>query len=542
MSKVQEFDAIVVGGGFSGVHQLIELRKLGLKVRLLEAGSGLGGFNSPRLTTFLPSKCSDSPNPVYQLSDPDLWKDWTFSEKFAGGEEIQEYFKYVDRKRDLSRDISYNSLVVSAAWDDAANRWTVTTESGDVYRAEWVTLCVGISARNYVPTFKGIETFKGKIQHTYNWPKDYDLKGKKVGIIGTGASGVQVIQECGPIAEHLTVFQRTPNLALPMRQANLDPKAEENKKKTMRPYEFGRMSQTLSGYLKDIEPKSALEVTPEERVLCWEDAWEKGGLLFWTSTYGDIFFNDEINDLAYDFWKQKVRERINNPEVAELLAPSKKPHPFGMKRPSLEQNYYEIFNQSNVKLVDVKKNPILEITPNGVKTSDGTEHELDVLVLATGFDMVNASITSIDVRGQDGIPIKEKWADGVRTHLGLGTAGYPNLFWVFGPQHPLAFSNAPSSIEPASDWVAKCIKYCRDNGVQSITATNEAQEAWNEQVQAVGKMGLYYKADSWYIGANIPGKKREMLQFAAGVPTYIKALNDSAQNGYSGWVLKKATA
>ncbi|KAF5379007.1 hypothetical protein D9757_009109 [Collybiopsis confluens] len=539
MSQVQEFDSIVVGGGFSGVHQLINLRKLGLKVRLLEAGSGLGGVW--HWNTY-PGARTRLPNPVYQLSDPDLWKDWTFSEKFAGREEIQAYYKYVDQKRDLSRDVSYNSNVVSADWDDAANRWTVKTEAGDVYRSQWVVLCVGISAKRYVPPFQGIESFKGKIHHTFNWPKEYDLEGKKVGIIGTGASGVQVIQECAPVAESLTVFQRTPNLALPMRQVKLDPKDEEKKKKTLRQYEFSRMFQTSSGYLKEVEPKLAHEVTAEERRLVWEDSWDKGGLLFWTSTYADILFNDATNDLAYDFWKEKVRERIIDPEVAEILAPTTKPHPFGLKRPSLEQNYFEVFNQPNVKLIDINKNSISEFTSDGIKTSDGTEHKFDVIVVATGFDMITGSVNAIDIRGQDDILLKDKWVNGVRTHLGLGSAGYPNLFWVFGPQHVLGLSNAPSSIEPASNWVVDCIKYCRENGVQSITATNEAQEAWNEQVQTYGNMALFHKADSWYIGANIPGKKREMLQYAGGIPTYVKAINDSAQNGYSGWVMKKVGA
>ncbi|KAF5362785.1 hypothetical protein D9757_011013 [Collybiopsis confluens] len=539
MSQVQEFDAVVVGGGFSGVHHLIELRKLGLKVRLLEAGTGLGGawhwnrYPGARVVLRL-SLLS------LLLTRKTTRLDWTFSEVYPGWKEIQEYFKYVDQKRDLSKDISYSSRVVSAVWDDAANRWTVKTEKGDAYSATYLSLCIGISARHYVPDFKGLDTFKGEIHHTSNWPSSAVLKGKKIGVIGTGASGVQVIQEAGAVAEHLTVFQRTPNLALPMRQSKLDPKEEERKKNSVRPFEFRRRLQTFTGYVYDLSMKGLAETTEEERRITYEDIWASGGLRLWGSSYGDLFLDDKANDQIYEFWKEKVRERISDPEVAEIVAPTVKPHPFGLKRPSLEQNYYEVFNQSNVKVVDVKKNPIAEVTPEGIKTSDGTLHKLDVLVLATGYDMVSGSTTSIDLRGVDGVPIKEKWTEGVKTYLGIGAAGFPNLFWVFGPQAPLAFSNAPSSIEPTSEWIANLIKYCRENGIQSIVPAPEAQEQWTGTVVAIGQMGLYDKADSWYIGANIPGKKRELLQFAGGLPNYLNALNDSAKNNYFGWIPKKA--
>ncbi|KIK59185.1 hypothetical protein GYMLUDRAFT_245604 [Collybiopsis luxurians FD-317 M1] len=548
MSQVQEFDAVVVGGGFSGVHQLMELRKLGLKVRLLEAGSGLGGawfwnrYPGARVDSVGLQLSRLPPNPVYQFKDPELWKDWTFSEKYSSWEEIQAYFKYVDQKRDLSRDVSYNSRVVSAVWDESANRWTIKTQSGDTYRSQYLCLCIGISAKEYVPDFKGLDTFKGEVHHTSNWPEKYDLKGKKIAVIGTGASGVQVIQEAAAVAEQLTVFQRTPNMALPMRQAKTDPKEEERKKKTVRPYEFRRLTQTFTGYCYDLSFKPTLEATPEERRLVYEDLWEKGGLLLWSSSFGDLFLNDEANDQVYNFWREKVRERINDPEVAEILAPTTKPHPFGLKRPSLEQNYYDLFNQPNVKIINIKKNPITEVTPDGIKTSDGTEHKIDILVLATGYDMVSGSTTAIDIRGQDGVSIKEKWNEGVKTYLGIGAAGFPNMFWVFGPQAPLAFANAQTSIEPTSEWVANCIKYCRENGIESLTPAPEAQDTWAAQVLAIAEMGLYYKAESWYIGANIPGKKRELLQFAGGIPNYLKAINDSASNNYFGWVPKKVAA
>ncbi|KAJ3997445.1 cyclohexanone monooxygenase [Lentinula boryana] len=540
MSDVQEFDAIIVGAGFAGVHQLIQFRKLGLKVRLLEAGGGLGGtwyWNT------YPGARVDSENPIYQFSDPELYKDWNYTEKFPGWREIQQYFEYVDKKLDLSRDISYNSRVVSAVWDDATDRWTLTTEAGTVYRTQWLSLCTGIGSKYYIPPFKGLDTFKGEVHHTSRWPTDYDLKGKRIGVIGTGSTGVQLIQEVAPIAEHLTVFQRTPNLSLPMRQTKLDLEEEAKLKEYLYPIQFGRRNQTFSGYLHDLDMKPTLETTLEERTLYYEDKWQKGGFHFWIGSYGDIFFKQDANDVAYAFWRDKTRARINDPEMKEKLAPMKSPHPFGVKRPSLEQNYFEVYNQPNVDLIDVNKTPIAEITPDGIITSDGIEHKLDALIFATGFDMVTGGITSIDIRGQDDVPIKEKWVNGVRSYLGLGSAKFPNMFWIYGPQSPAAFSNGPSTIEFTSEWIADCIKHCRENKISHIVASDEAQNAWSEQLQQIASMGLWLGAKhSWYMGSNVEGRKVEILQFPGGVPMYEKAINDSASKGYEGWIVKQTAA
>jgi cation diffusion facilitator CzcD-associated flavoprotein CzcO len=530
MSGVQEYDVIIIGAGFSGVHQLIQLRKQGLKIKILEAGGGLGGtwyWNT------YPGARVDSENPLYQFSDPELWHEWTYKEKFPGWEEIQEYFKFVDKKRDISKDVIFNSRVVSAHWDNAGSKWNITTEAGQVYRAQYISLCAGIAAKYYVPPYKGIDSFKGEIHHTSRWPKNANLKGKKIGVIGTGATGVQVIQETAPIAEHLTVFQRTPNMALPMRQEKLDSEEQAKLKKTLYPYQMARRQETFTGYLHDLDMKnSALQATEAERQLYFEDKWTKGGFHFWVGSYGEILLNQEVNDFAYTFWKNKVRERINDPKLQEALAPTTPPHPFGLKRPSLEQNYFEQYNRSNVTLVNLRENAIEEVTPTGVKTSDGVEHKLDVLVLATGFDMVTGSVTSIDIRGQDGVSIKEKWADGCKTYLGLGAAGFPNLFWIFGPHHPAAFSNAPSSVEPTSDWVAECIKYCRENNIKSITAAEEAQASWVDTMKAISQMGLYSKADSWYVGANIPVRLRYAIHesLSDGSTLIFRASRENCSN------------
>ncbi|KAE9392619.1 cyclohexanone 1,2-monooxygenase-like protein [Gymnopus androsaceus JB14] len=538
MSETQEYDVIVVGGGFAGVHQLINLRKLGFTVKVLEAGGNLGGtwyWNR------YPGARVDSELPIYQFSDRELWKDWTWSEKFPGWKELQAYFEYVDKKLDVKRDFLFNSRVASAVWDDSINRWIVTTEDRRVLRGQFLSLCTGIGSKYYVPEYKGRETFKGQVHHTSRWPEGCDLKGKRVGIIGTGATAVQIIQEIAPIVDHLTIFQRTPNFCLPMRQQKVNPEEDEKLKNSLYPVLFGRRNQTFSGFTYDLDRKPFQDITPEERTIFFEDKWEKGGFQFWLGTYGEIFTNQQFNDEAYAFWREKVRERIADPELQEKLAPMKAPHPFGVKRPSLEQRYFETYAQPNITLVDINKDKIEEITPNGLKTSDGTEHQFDVLIFATGFDMVTGGITSIDIRGQDGVPIKEKWGtDGVQSYLGLASATYPNMFWIYGPHSPSSYSNGPSSIELTSDWIIDCIRYMKDNQISSIVPTEEAQDAYSNMVNEFAAHGLWSGAKhSWYLGTNIPGKKVQMLQFPGGIPTYAKLCNEAAAKGYEGFHTKR---
>ncbi|KAJ3991430.1 cyclohexanone monooxygenase [Lentinula boryana] len=540
MSKSEFYDVLIVGAGFAGVHQLVNIRKLGLTAKILEAGSDLAG------TWFwnkYPGARVDSPMPIYQFSDPDLWKDWTFSEYYPDWKEIQAYFQYVDKKLGIKQDVSFNSRVVSAHWDDSVDRWTVTSEDGRIFRAQFLSLCTGIASKHHMPEIKGIDKFKGEVHHTSRWPEKYDFAGKKVGVIGTGATGVQVIQELAPVVAHLTVFQRTPNLALPMKQRKMSAEEQQKLKDEWYTILFGRRYQTFSGFPHDLVPKPIAETTVEERALMFEDLWEKGGFHFWLGTYTELFTNQKFNKEAYAFWRKKVRERIPDPELQEKLAPMESPHPFGVKRPSLEQKYFEVYSRQNVTLVDISKNSIEEITPNGLKTSDGVEYEMDVLVLATGFDMVTGGITSIDIRGQDGISIKDKWSDGVRSYLGVASATYPNMFWIYGPQSPSSFTNGPSSIELTSDWIINCVKHMKENGISSIVPTEEAQYAYSELVNQLGSVGLWNGAKtSWYLGKNIQGKKTQMLQFPGGIPTYAKLCNESAAKGYEGFDLKRTGA
>ncbi|KAK1232531.1 hypothetical protein PQX77_004339 [Marasmius sp. AFHP31] len=540
-----QLDAIVVGAGFGGIHMIKSLREAGFSAKIFEAGKTLGGvwyWNS------YPGARVDSDLPLYQLtSDEKLWKGWNWKEKFPCSTEIVEYFKYLDKELDLSKDIFYNYNVTSAEFDQKADQWIVRAQPTEnaspsdpprVARARWLFLCTGIGSRPYTPDFPGLSTYKGMFHHTAGWPKEgVDFRGKKVGIIGTGATGVQVIQEVAPDAAHLTVFQRTPNFALPMNQAKVDPKYQENLR-ALYPTYFRRRHQTFGGFQYDIIPRATFDVPEDERKMIWEDAFLLGGFRFWIANFNDMFTNQEANDAVYAFWRDKVRGRINDPVLKEKLAPTVAPHPFGCKRPSLEQNYYEVFNQPNVTLVDVNEAPIERITPKGVKTGDGKEHEFDILILATGYDAVTGGITQIDVRSTDGVSIGDRWKDGVRTYLGMMVKGYPNMFFTYGPQAPTSFSNGPSCVELQGEWLTDLLKHARDNNITHIEAEAKAEQEWRDYNQKVAETGLWHKAKSWYMGANIPGKKIEQLNFTGGIPTYRTKLEECKKHNYAGMELK----
>ncbi|KAK7461691.1 hypothetical protein VKT23_008118 [Stygiomarasmius scandens] len=530
-----DIDALIVGAGFGGVYNLIQLRKLGLNAKIFEAGSDFGGI---WYWNCYPGARVDSDLPIYQLTMPEVYKGWNFKEKFPGWKELREYFHYVDETLDLKKDVYFNSFVKEATWDSKEDKWKVVTADGKQAKARFLLLCTGIGSSYYVPEIKGLSSFKGICHHTSRWPQEgVDMRGKRVGVIGTGATGVQVIQEAAPVAKHLTVFQRTPNLALPMNQALASPDLQRQMMDDVYPVLFKKRFQTFGGFTYDlINDKTTLGVSPEERRRHYEAIWAEGGFRFWIGNYADMFTNKEANDEAYAFWREKVRERIKDPRMKEKLAPTVAPHPFGVKRPSLEQNYYEVFNQSNVTLVDVNETPIEEITPKGVKTKDGKEYELDVLVLATGFDMVTGGITAINVKGTDGEPIGEKWKkDGVHTYLGMTVATYPNMFFLYGPQGPTSFCNGPSCLELQGEWIINCIKHMLNQGYTSVEADKNAEKAWRQLVLDINDKTLFPLAKSWYMGANIPGKRIEPLNFPGGVPLYHKHITEAVEKGYDGF-------
>ena len=525
-------DALIIGAGFNGVYQLHRLRAIGFSVKLFEAAADLGGIWH---WNCYPGARVDSHVPNYEFSMEPLWRDWYWTERFPAWSELRRYFQHVDEKLGLRRDIQFNTRVTAAQFDSAALCWRVSCADGTSINARFLIPCLGFAAKAYMPALEGLSRFTGPCVHTAHWPQQgIELQGRRVGVLGTGASGVQVIQEAAKVAAHLTVFQRTPMLALPMQQQRLD-RAIQDRMKQDYPAVFQRRAMSATTYFDVVaDPRSALEVTAKERDAVFEAAWQKGGFHFWGGTFRDVLAEQQANQLAYDFWRVKTRARIRDPELAEVLAPMQPPHPFGAKRPSLEQGYYEVFNQANVALVDVRANPVREVTATGVLTD--RLHELDVLVLATGFDASTGGFTSIDLRGTDGRNLHERWRDGVQTQLGVAVPGFPNMLMLYGPQSPTAFCNGPTCAELQGEWVIECLSYLRTNGYRRIEATGDAATAWGQHFAREFRNSLFAQADSWYMGANVPGKHRELLYYP-NTQKYLAICRDVAAKGYPGFVL-----
>ncbi|KIW78012.1 hypothetical protein Z517_07845 [Fonsecaea pedrosoi CBS 271.37] len=538
-SHVEEFDVVVVGAGFGGIYLLYHLRRLGYKIKVLEAGKDLGGVwwaNS------YPGARVDTYWPLYEFSAKELWEGWTWTERFPGRDELCRYFAHVDEKWDIKKDITFEQTVTKAHYDQDQNQWTVVTHTGYVAKSQFLLLATGFAAKHYVPPLKGLESFQGVCHHTALWPKEgLDLEGKRVGIIGTGASGVQVIQEIGPVVKHLTVFQRTANNALPMRQERYDEGAIQVQEQMKQGYEdlFNKVMSTYAGWDYDGLDKDSSDATPEERVAHLESLWAKGGFHMWLGNYRDLLLNADFNNSVYGFWRDKVRERLVNvdPNTVESLAPWEPENPFGTKRPSLEQNYYEVYTQPNVNLYNLRKTRIAEITPHGVKMESGEHIELDVLILATGFDAVTGSLLKIDLQGVDGVKLSDKWARGAYTSFGMATAGFPNMFFMYGPQGPTAFAIGPRIAEAQGDWIISCLEDLKRRHGRRIEALAAAETEWRRETNDLANKSLLCKANTWYMGSNIPGKPREALNYMGGMPRYIQLIKACAANGYQGFVV-----
>ena len=526
-----DLDVLVVGAGFAGLYQLDRLRGLGFEVRLYEAGTGSGGIWH---WNCYPGARVDTYAPIYQYSRKELWQDWNWSEFYPGYAEMRRYFDHVVDRLDLQRDIRLHKRIDAARFDEKQRHWVVRSDDGEFVRARHLLLCTGFGSAPYVPAIPGIERFGGEIHHTARWPQGgLDLAGRRVGVVGTGASGVQVIQEAGRAAEHTTVFQRTPMLALPMRQRRLTA-AEQDEAKTHYPERFARRAETFGGFDFDFLDRGALSVPAPERGRIYAGLWEQGGFAYWLGTFNDVLMDLDANRTAYDFWRDRTRERIRKPELVEKLAPTLPPHPWGVKRPSLEQGYYEVFDQDNVELVDLRESPIVEIDARGVRTTRG-RHDLDLIVLATGFDAVSGGITAIDIAGTAGRSIRQKWADGIRTQLGVATAEFPNLFFLYGPQSPSGFCNGPSCAEIQGELLVQMLADLRERRVTRVEAAPAAEEEWRRHNLEVAAQTLFPRADSWYMGANVPGKTREILNYPAGLPTYVAKYRASAAHDYAGF-------
>ena len=530
--KTTNLDAVVVGAGFSGLYMLYRLREAGFSTRVYEAGGDVGGVWY--WNRYPGARCdSDSVHYCYTFSD-ELLQEWTWSSRYPEQPEILRYLNFVADKFNLRPDIQFNTRVKSAHYDEESSRWQIETEDGARVSAKYFITGVGCISTANIPKVKGLETFQGQWYHTGRWPHEkVDFTGKRVGVVGTGSSGVQSIPVIAQQAGHLTVFQRTPQYTVPARNHPYDPEFVE-KTKANYPEIKQQLRESFGGLLVDSQEKSALEDTPEQRDRVYEAAWEKGGFGF-AFSYTDLTLDEEANKTAADFVRAKIREIVKDPETVEKLSPT---YYYGTKRPILDTNYYDTYNRDNVSLVDVRKTPIVEITPTGLRTTEG-EYELDVLVFATGYDGMTGTLFNIDIRSKDGVPLKEKWADGAetRTYLGIATAGFPNLFMITGPESPSVLSNMPVSIEQHVEWISDCIEYLRDHGIETIEPKVEAEEAWSRHCREVADATLYVKTDSWYTGANIAGKARRFPIYLGGVGPYRHICDEVAAKGYEGFSL-----
>ena len=527
--EVEEFDVIIIGAGVTGLYSLYRMRELGLTVQSFEEGSGVGG------TWFwnrYPGCRFDSESYSYGYSfSEELLQEWDWKEHYSGQPENERYLNYVADKFDLRRHIRLNSKVLSAVFDEDASRWEVQLEDGHRARGQFLITSIGILSSGYIPDFEGIDSFEGRWCHTGRWPAEgIDLAGKRVGVIGTGATGVQLITEIAKEVGHLTVFQRTANYCAPLRNGPIDDETQKQIKANY-PEIFKKCMETPGSFMHEFDPRSAMEVSPEERLDQYEKLWAEPGFKKWLSNFHDVMVPGEANEDYAEFVRNKIRERVHDPVVAETLVP--KDHMFGSKRLPCESGYYEVYNQDNVLLVDVRKAPIERITPKGLKTSEA-EYEFDVIIFATGFDAVTGSLNKLDIQGMGGEKLKDKFANGPRTYMGISSAAFPNLFTI----NAASVGNFVRAAEPLVDWVSQTMCYVRNNGYSRIAATPEAEEAWVQHVAEGGAKILRTQANSWFVGANIPGKARVLLTAPDTAPAMRAKRAEVAANGYEGFQLQ----
>ena len=527
-------DVVVVGAGMSGLYTLHKLRGLGLTVQVFETGDGVGGtwyWNR------YPGARVDVKSMEYNLPfDPLLDQDWEWAEKYPPQEELRRYLDHVADRFDLRRNIQLKTRVTEAVYDEPARSWLVRTNRGDEVTAQYVIMATGCLSTAKLPEVPGLESYTGRWYHTGHWTEEaVDFAGKRVGVVGTGASGVHVIPLIARQAAELTVFQRTPNFVVPANNHPIDP---EHQRTVKADYAGFRRANRESPFGTAFPPatKSALEVSHEERTAYFDLNWysadnHPAGLLV---GYTDMITNKEANDTVAQYVRDRIADIVEDPEVAATLQPVD--HPFGTKRPCVGTDYYETYNLPHVSLVNVRATPIAEITPSGIRTSE-QDYAFDTIVFATGFDAMTGALSRIDIRGRDGMALGEKWTDGPRTYLGIAVAGFPNLFTVTGPGSPSVLSNMAVSIEQHVEWVSDAIVALRKRGASTIEATIEAEDAWTQHVDEVSRMTLYPTADSYYIGANVPGKPRVFLPYAGGVGLYRKVCDEVAANGYEGFAL-----
>jgi cation diffusion facilitator CzcD-associated flavoprotein CzcO len=528
---IRQLDAVVIGAGFAGLCALYKLRDvMGMAVQVYETGDGVGG------TWFwnrYPGARCDSESYYYCFSfDDELAQEWEWSGKYPEQPEIERYLNHVADRFDMRRDIQLRTRVTSAHFDDAENRWEVCTEHGERVTAHYLITAVGCLSAANLPDIPGRDSFEGESYHTSAWPKEgVDFTGKRVGLIGTGSTGIQATPVIAAEADHLTVFQRTPNFSVPARHAAFLAKDQAEIKKNY-PAIFARTRESPAGFPYFPIERETMSVSAEERQEILEGLWEEGGFKFLWGGFSDLLIDPTANEFASEFIRNKIRGIVKDPETAELLCP--KDHPYGSKRPPIDTDYYVTFNRENVSLVDIRSAPIEEITPTGLRTKHA-EYEFDVIVFATGFDAMTGSLLRIDIRGAGGLRLADAWAEGPRTYLGLQVAGFPNLFTITGPGSPSVLVNMPVAIEHHVDWISECLERMREQGKTRVEATEDAQDAWVEHVAEVSKESLMSQANSWYVGANIPGKPRVVMPYTGGQPMYRERCDAVVDADYEGF-------
>jgi cyclohexanone monooxygenase len=531
--RERTFDVVVVGAGFAGMYMLHRLRGLGFSVRVVEQGGDVGG--TWYWNRYPGARCDvESMQYSYSFSE-ELQQEWNWSERYAPQPEILKYARHVADRFGLRADIVFNTRVERAVFDEDSSIWEVTTSDGKTVRAQFVVLATGCLSNARMPDIKGLAGFAGKVYHTGHWPHEgVDFTGQLVGVIGTGSSAIQSIPVIAGQASHLFVFQRTPNFSIPARNAALT--AEERDAFRRNYPEIRRFARedARNGIYAELPDRGALEDGENARRARYEQRWANGGLTFMLA-YNNLILEKAANDTAADFVRGKIAEIVKNPKTAKRLQPDN--HPIGTKRICVDTDYYATFNRPNVTLVDIRGRGIDEILPNAVRTG-GRDYEIDALVLATGFDAMTGSVAKIDIRGRRNRTLNQKWAEGPKTYLGLMSEGFPNLFVITGPGSPSVLSNMIVSIEQHVDWIADCLSYMRRRALTSIEATAEAEERWVAHVNEVAQMTLYPQANSWYMGANIPGKPRIFMPYIGGVGVYRRICDDVAAKDYEGFALR----
>jgi cation diffusion facilitator CzcD-associated flavoprotein CzcO len=523
-----DYDAIVIGAGISGLYQLYRLRELGMRVLVLEAGTGVGGtwyWNR------YPGARFDSESYSYAYSfSQELLEEWNWSEHFAAQPETLRYLDHVADKFDLPRDIQFRSRVSAAHYREATRSWDVTLEDGRRFGARFLITAIGPLSAPTMPRIAGVGSFDGASFHTARWPHDpVSFEGKRVAVIGTGATGVQTIQEVAKTAQHLTVFQRNPNWCAPLHNSKIDAETMAQIKAGY-PEMFRRCQESFACFLHSPDPRGTFEVTPEEREAFFEKLYASPGFGIWQGNFRDILIDRKANAAITEFVARKIRRRVKDQTIAEKLIP--KNHGFGTRRVPMETKYYEVYNQPNVRLVDINETPIERITPEGIKTSDA-EYGFDIIIYATGFDAITGSFDRIDFRGVDGRTLKDAWAGGPRTYLGVMVEGFPNMMMLMGPH--TALGNIPRSIEYNVEWVTDLVRYAREHHLTRVEATAAGVASWTDHVRSVGAGLLSNEIDSWMTGinSNVEGKQTRIIaRYSGSAPAYRERCDEAAAGGY----------